>query len=408
MSCSRVDIACKVGESMTNAAGGLVEDLAGKVGEMAVAGLKAVTTFWMTLDSPDLTETSERDGVIAFLQEHTLWIVLLLCTLSVIAAGARMAWEMRGESAQQLLKSLLTLVVVVGAAATVIQALIEIADVFSLWIIEQAMPNNESFESMLGSLVLATGAAAPVSPMPLLVTMFLGLAVFAASAMQVILMLVRSAMLVLLAGTFPIAAAATSTEIGREMFRKYCTWTIAFIAYKPAAAIIYAAAIKLAEKGLLNPGNALVNALTGFMMMLMAVLALPAMLRFIAPITTAVAGGSAGAGAGMAAAGGLATGAVAVGPRKPSWSNPTSSASVGGGGGGGASGALTAAAASLRAAGTGTQQAVGALTAATSHSAGESSSGSTPPSSTARPRPRSTARRPHANSPPPHNPTRAA
>lgn len=417
MSCSRVDVACKVGESISNAASGLIENLANKVGEMAIAGLKAVTTFWMRIDTPDLAEEAarqdvERQGVIAFLQENTLWIVLFLCTLSVIAAGVRMAWEMRGDSAQALLKAMITLVLVVGAAATVIQMLIGIADTFSLWIIEQALPANETLETRLGALILTANAAAPGTALPLLVMIFLGLAVFMASVMQVILMLVRSAMLVLLVGTFPIAAAATNTEIGREMFRKYCTWTIAFIAYKPAAAIIYAAAIKLTEKGLLNPGNALVNALTGFMMMLMAVFALPAMLRFIAPITSAVAGGAAGAGAGMAAAGALASGAINVGPRKSTGAFGGSGAGGGGAGfgggsggfGGGASGAISAAAGALRSTSGGTQQAVGAIAAAASHSAGESGSGSAPPSAGSRPGNRTSGRRSGSAAPPPPPP----
>lgn len=417
MSCSRVDVACKVGENISNAASGLVENLANKVGEMAIAGLRAVTTFWMRIDTPDLAEEAarqdvERQGVIAFLQENTLWIVLFLCTLSVIAAGVRMAWEMRGDSAQALLKAMITLVLVVGAAATVIQMLIGIADTFSLWIIEQALPANETLETRLGALILTANAGAPGTALPLLVMIFLGLAVFMASVMQVILMLVRSAMLVLLVGTFPIAAAATNTEIGREMFRKYCTWTIAFIAYKPAAAIIYAAAIKLTEKGLLNPGNALVNALTGFMMMLMAVFALPAMLRFIAPITSAVAGGAAGAGAGMAAAGALASGAINVGPRKSTGAFGGSggggfgagSGSGGGGFGGGASGAISAAAGALRSTSGGTQQAVGAIAAAASHSAGESGSGSAPSSAGSRPGNRTSGRRSGSAAPPPPPP----
>ena len=109
---------------------------------------------------------------------------------------------------------------------------------------------------------------------------------------QVILLLIRSAMLVLLAGTFPLAAAATNTEIGKTWFRKYCGWALAFIAYKPAAALIYAAAIKMISTTGAQGDDTLVQVLTGLMMLLLAIFALPALLRFAVPITAAVAGGA--------------------------------------------------------------------------------------------------------------------
>ncbi len=55
------------------------------------------------------------------------------------------------------------------------------------------------------------------------------------------------------------------------------------------------------------------QALTGLMMLLLAIFALPALLRFAVPITAAVAGGSAGSGSPVADPGNLATGAVNLG-----------------------------------------------------------------------------------------------
>ena len=118
------------------------------------------------------------------------------------------------------------------------------------------------------------------------------------------------ALLILLAGTFPLAAAATNTEIGRNWFRKYCGWALAFVAYKPAAALIYATAMKMNEKNFGGSGSSFVQTATGMMMLLLAIFALPALLRFMVPLTTAVAGGNAGMGAAVADPGGMATGAV--------------------------------------------------------------------------------------------------
>ncbi|MGL5829022.1 MAG: hypothetical protein ACRC0L_05570, partial [Angustibacter sp.] len=112
------------------------------------------------------------------------------------------------------------------------------------------------------------------------------------SLVQAILMVIRSGVLVILAGTLPLSAAATNTETGRNMFRKTTGWILAFILYKPAAALIYAAAFKLAST---DPGsdNGLIRSITGLTLMVTSILALPALLKLIIPAVGNVAGGTA-------------------------------------------------------------------------------------------------------------------
>ena len=62
-------------------------------------------------------------------------------------------------------------------------------------------------------------------------------------------------------------------------------WLLAFALYKPAAAIVYAVAFDLAGQ----PGA--LALLDGVMMLVLAILALPALLRFVVPATSALAGG---------------------------------------------------------------------------------------------------------------------
>ena len=113
------------------------------------------------------------------------------------------------------------------------------------------------------------------------------------------LMLVRGGMLVLLVGTLPLIAAFSNTEMGLQWFRKASAWLLAFALYKPAAAIIYAVAFDLAgQQGALS-------LLDGVMMLLLAILALPALMRFLVPATSALAGGG-GTGAMLVGAAGAA------------------------------------------------------------------------------------------------------
>ena len=107
----------------------------------------------------------------------------------------------------------------------------------------------------------------------------LGIIAFLATVIQIMLMLVRGGMLVLLVGTLPLVAAFSNTEMGMQWFRKAGAWLVAFALYKPAAAIVYAVAFDLAGQ----PGA--LALLDGVMMLVLAILALPALLRFVVPAT---------------------------------------------------------------------------------------------------------------------------
>jgi hypothetical protein len=324
-------------------------------------------------------------GPIAFLHSHVLEVSLSIFSLAVLVAGMRIAWEQRAEPLRELLKATMLFVVVSAAGTATLQLLTAWSDGFAMDLVQKATPKDQQFEHALGDMLLQGGAAQVAGQqLPLMVMMFFGIAVFVAAVIQIVLLLIRSAMLVLLAATFPLAAAATNTEVGKAWFRKYCAWALAFIAYKPAAALVYAAAMKMTEAGMTDgSGNGLVQALTGLMMMLLAVFALPALLRFAVPVTAAVAGGSAGMGGGAADPGGMATGAISVGRsamgRSPSSGGGGSSSGGGSGGGGSATGALAVgASAGLAVAGAavkGAKMAGGALAGAAAHSAGEAGGG---------------------------------
>ena len=139
----------------------------------------------------------------------------------------------------------------------------------------------------------------------------LGIIAFLATVIQIMLMLVRGGMLVLLVGTLPLVAAFSNTEMGLQWFRKAGAWLVAFALYKPAAAIVYAVAFDLAGQ----PGA--LALLDGVMMLVLAILALPALLRFVVPATSALAGGGGAGGMLAGAAGGaiamrMPTGAASV------------------------------------------------------------------------------------------------
>ncbi|MFF1253798.1 hypothetical protein ACFVYC_15045 [Pseudarthrobacter sp. NPDC058329] len=240
--------------------------------------------------------------VVGFLNSELSYWTLTLAVLSVILGGTRMIWEQRGAPLKDLLRSLLTLTLVAGLGLGVISILVMAADAFSAAIIERSTDGRGFAEAFTAIAVIHQSDA-------VFILIILGLIGLLTSLVQIVLMVVRGGMLVILAGILPTTAAFTNTEMGRQWFQKAVGWTIAFILYKPAAAIVYASAFKLMDSS--TEKDALLGSITGLALMVVAVFALPALMRFVTPMVGAVASGSGGGAA--AAAGAMATGAVSLG-----------------------------------------------------------------------------------------------
>ncbi|MGO4188584.1 hypothetical protein [Pseudarthrobacter sp. TAF60_1] len=302
---------CSLGD-MTCVAGNVVSDLADDaMGNMANAILDgmsqmvtALSTFWVSMPTVNLAsgDGTEPSPVVAIVNSELMPWTLALAVLAVILGGMRMIWEQRGAPLKDLLRSLLTLTLVSGLGLGVISILVIATDAFSVAIIERST-DGKGFAEAMSILVMTNQAGVGV-----FILIVLGLIGLIASLVQIVLMVVRSGMLVILAGILPTTAAFTNTEMGRQWFQKAVGWTIAFILYKPAAAIVYSIAFLLMEN---NSGVPLIGSITGFTLMVVALFALPALMRFVTPMVGAVASGG-GAGAG-AAVGAMATGAVSLG-----------------------------------------------------------------------------------------------
>jgi type IV secretion system protein TrbL len=267
--------------------------------------------------------TSGASDPVGFIQDSLWWYVAGMAIFSVVVAGARMAWTQRLQPGKDLLQSLLTLVIVSSAGLTAIGLAVSAADGFALWILDGA--NTDAFRTNMTNMLGYTAVSGS-----LIGVLVVGLVTIIFSFVQVVLMVIRGGMLVLLAGIFPVSASFTNTETGRAWFKKCVGWLIAFILYKPAAAIVYAAAFKLTSADIyVDDGTGFVRILTGLALMAMALVALPALMKFIAPMVAATGGGG---GAGMAlvgataaAVGSVATGAVS---KSSNSSNSTTSSST--------------------------------------------------------------------------------
>ncbi|MFJ9319421.1 hypothetical protein [Streptomyces globisporus] len=300
---------------------------------IANAVLSAAISVFGTLTTS--IPTLSAQGAAQEIDAQTQWIVVYTAIASLIVAAIRMAMERRAEAGQAALRGLVRVVLVAGAATAVATAVAGLSDRFADHLF------TAGAQEQIASIGCGDGSA--IEAFLLLILAFL---LLIAGIVHTILLYVRLGVMVLLLGTLPMAAAASMTEWGNGWWRKHIGWMIAWLLYKPAAALVL-----FAGSAMISPtGNSDVSErIAGIAVMLLSAIALPALLKLIVPASAAL-GGSNAMGRGVtAAAGASASGAKSVmsaafsGQGTQAASGP--SGAVGQTGAGGAQGSAGAAAA---------------------------------------------------------------
>lgn len=245
-------------------------------------------------------------GSVGFIQDQTFYLTLAVAALSVMIAGARMAWSQRAEPARELLKGLLTLAVVTASGVTILNVLIRGTDALAVQIIDSAI--GDDFQTdVLKLLALDNMASSGTSPVWLGGNVILiivgGVVAIIVNLIQVMLMVLRTGMLFLMAGILPLSAAFLNTETGKNFFQKVIAWTLAFAFYKPAAALIYGLAIKMSTTGVWEGDGGLIQFAAGLMMIIASVFALPVLIGFLSPVLGSMSSNGGGGALGVAAMG---------------------------------------------------------------------------------------------------------
>jgi len=329
--CDWWNFGCQAGDFVTDRANDTVKEMADAIADAVGNVVKTLGTFWVNVGTPALTSAaggSTASDPVSFLQNSLYFWTASLAVLSVLVGAAKMVIERRGAPLRDLARSLATLIVVSGAGVAAVGLLTVAADQFSAWIIKNST-NGTSFNDNITAML----ALSATSPIGAIMIILLGLIAILASVMQIVLMIIRGGLLVILTGIFPTAAAFTNTEAGRGWFQKCTAWLIAFILYKPAAAIIYATAFQLSGTKIFGNagdgkdfGSALLTTVTGLALMVIALFAMPALMRFVTPMVGAVTGGGGGMAAGTVGA--LASGAISMGSAGRGGGPSTSSTST--------------------------------------------------------------------------------
>jgi len=296
--------------------------------------VKTMTTFWVDVPTPQLAGAG---GPVARVQHLVYWTQGFLLVLSLLYVAGKTALTRSGKVAGEAARGLGTMVVVVGAGVTAIDVLSVAGDAWSRWIIDQSVEG-----SMTTRLGAVAGGSAQMSGLGIGIEFIVALLGIVSCIVQIFFLLARVGILTLLAGTLPLSAAGLATPAGRAWFQRTLAWIVAFLLYKPAAALVYASAFALAGRG-----SDVTSVLSGLMLIVLAVFALPALMRLATPMVAAASGGGGGGLGGALAGAALATGArqVSDSPRSGSGNagkgQLTSTSPGSGSGGGGASGGAT-------------------------------------------------------------------
>jgi hypothetical protein len=336
--CSIAGPICSAGQGAVNAAagavsGGILNSIASEFSAAEGEMLRLLLSAWVNVPSPSLSSTS---GTVGFLQSRLSWYVAAAAVFGLLVAAGRLAIERKPDAAKEAATGMLTTLLTIGAGVATISLLCAAGDAFSTWILDQAAGSATPTQALnqLGSFAGLMASAGPGLIILLSILAIIGMVV------QLAMVLIRSVLLVVLVGVWPLAAASSMTAMGRQWYKKITGWMIAFLLFKPAAAIVYAAAIKMTLDA-----NSELASIEGIILIILASLTLPALMKFIVPAVSSV--GSMGAGevlgAGIAAATGAAMvvgtagiGAAAVGAGAMAGS--AASGAAGGGTGGAVAG----------------------------------------------------------------------
>jgi type IV secretion system protein TrbL len=330
---------------VTNGIEGIVKSaitgFATSVADAEAYFVEQTATLWTKVSVPSIADlkTFKPDGTAGALQQLLVPLTLAVAVFGTLIGAAKIVYDFRraGEHVEAL-GAYLARYVLVSALGTVFLALVVSAsEGTSSYLIGQATANH-SFADQVGQLLgtvsaKSVPAAAAAGPAGAAAPLMIGLAgTFATAIVAVIvgffailttvfefaLMFVRGGCIVLLGGTFSLAAAMSAHRFGKGWLDKSISWSLAFALYKPAAAIIYCTAFTLA--GQTGPHNA-IDIIDGLVLLVLAVVALPALIRFCAPVTAELSGHVAGAvaltGAAAAVAGAAAGGAGGRGAGRP-------------------------------------------------------------------------------------------
>lgn len=286
-------------------------------------GFALVMTFWTSVPIPSLSGSAAINGVTNITWE----LQIIALAFGIGTAAIRVAIARRhavAEGADEAARMLVRTGFSLWTLPTLVIFLHRVGDSFSIWVLQEAAQGDPNAKVNAIAWINEKTGLGPVVSLVLAAIGLIG------SIAQLVALLIREAVLAIAVGLAPIAAASSATGTGRHSWQSIISYTIAALLFKPVASLIYAFAFWAASS------DSASDAVVGAVLMAIAGISMPALVRVITPAAASISAGGAqlggmlggfGAGAGMGRMGGRGSGSSNA-------ASPASSSSSSGGGGG--------------------------------------------------------------------------
>lgn len=315
--CSWYEVGCKVGGVISDGVGAIAHDLLVKAGD-AITFLNKGWLSW----SPGIDTES---NAVAQIQANLWWYTGAIAILGILIALGRMVLSNDFKSLIGVAKPIVNLIIVTGTYAVGIRLLDDAGNELAVWLFEQIEANYDGsvgLDAITGMIVMNPQAVNAAIGGALIV----GLLALLGAVVLFAFMIFRDVMVLIMLAFLPTLAASTGTETGDQAFKKANGWLLALLLFKPVAAVVIALGVTLMGDNTSISGEAdggIMRPVSGVIVICLASLALPALIKFVVPAASAGSGAFSG-GAAVAGAATVAGGAAVL------------AASAGTGGGAGA------------------------------------------------------------------------
>ncbi|GGG01362.1 hypothetical protein GCM10007304_14200 [Rhodococcoides trifolii] len=277
-------IADRAGQALAapaiSAASGTFEKFAEWIGQAAGDILTSSMTWWISTDSINI----EPAGLLS--QARPIQVVITFILMAgVLCTSLLLAITRRGAPLVEMLSGAVKYMVISSLALLVLSQALSAGDAAANALVSDGAKNfGPDVSKMLGITAINNPAMLAL----------IALIVWVLSLIQWVFGFIRQGGIIVLAAMISIAAAGQLFPWGRQWFPRIASSLIALVLYKPMAAMIYTLGFTLV--GNETTGNQVQSVIVGTMVLCIAVIALPAMMKFFSWVGgSAVAGGSSGA-----------------------------------------------------------------------------------------------------------------
>lgn len=268
------------------------------------------TTDGSGVTTPALQSWTPGDGTSFYVSD---WVrmqvdpfMLIAAVVGVMAAGFKLVTTQEGRDLVPLGKSLAWAIATAVLLAGGVNTFSNVVDTWTSSVLKAA---SGMMKDAWESNSLAADQFFGLGP---LIAIVLTIIVWVGGLISKIFTYLRAGLLPILVGVAPMWAAMSWTEQGKQAFAKTMGWLVAFLAYKPVAALVMAAGSAIMASG---GGDSEIITLV---LTIIVIVALPGLIRLIVPAVQSSVGGGGGVlpsvlGMGAAAVvGGAAHGAAAA------------------------------------------------------------------------------------------------